>query len=137
MSPTPGPLTNPPGDGDPRQRLARRGEDAAAAHLRGLGFKILERNLRTRTGEIDLLVRRRGLVVGVEVKTRSQHPAPELTVRPEQLARVRRTLCLLAAGLHPRPRLLRVDVVAVRPMPADTMEVLHFPGAGFNPPGRP
>ena len=119
-----------------RLDLGRAGESAAATHLRGLGFTILAKNLRTRTGEVDLLARKGRLLVAVEVKTRTGHLAPELTVTETQLARLQRTLIRLAPGLRPRPRLLRVDVVAVRPLPADTMEVRHFPGAGFEPRAR-
>ena len=105
--------------------------------MRRQGFRILAQNLRTRTGEIDLLVRKRGLLVAVEVKTRSHHAAPEWTVDPRQLARLERTLSHLAPLQRRRPRLLRVDVVAVRPTDADTMEVRHFPGTGFDAPDRP
>ena len=134
---------DPPRQADPDRRdsvqrsLGAQGEDAAARHLRRQGFRILARNLRTRTGEVDLLVRKRGLLVAVEVKTRSSHEAPEHTVRSRQLSRLRRTLLALAPLQRRRPRLLRVDVVAVRRIRADTMEVLHFPGTGFLPAAAP
>jgi putative endonuclease len=41
---------------DPRRTLGRLGEDLAAAHLARLGFATLARNVRTRHGEIDLIV---------------------------------------------------------------------------------
>jgi putative endonuclease len=40
---------------DPRRPLGRLGEQLAAAHLERLGFMIIERNARTRYGEIDLI----------------------------------------------------------------------------------
>jgi putative endonuclease len=55
---------------DPRRALGRLGEDEAAAHLRRLGFRIVERNLRTRHGEIDLIAFDGKTLVIVEVKTR-------------------------------------------------------------------
>ena len=39
-----------------RGRLGALGEELAAAHLQRLGFHVLERNVRTRYGEIDLIV---------------------------------------------------------------------------------
>lgn len=42
-------------DPDPRRALGRLGEDIAAAHFQRLGFAIVERNIRTRHGEIDLI----------------------------------------------------------------------------------
>ena len=106
----------------------RRGEAAAAAFLQHLGFRILARNLRTRHGEIDLLVRRRRLYVAVEVKARRWHPAPEQAVSAAQLARLERALVGLAPHLRPTPRGLRVDVVAVRWTASEQPEVRHFPG---------
>jgi putative endonuclease len=41
----------------------------AAAYLERKGYHILERNYRTRDGEIDLIAQREGIVVFVEVKT--------------------------------------------------------------------
>ena len=71
-----------------RRETGRRGEAAAAAFLTRLGFRIVARNLRTRHGEMDLLVRRRRLYVAVEVKARRGHPAPEQAVTAAQLARL-------------------------------------------------
>ena len=114
--------------------LGLRGESAAAAWMRSLGFRIQARNLRTRTGEIDLLVRKRRLLVAVEVKTRSHDPAPEWSLTSPQLARLRRTLIALSASFRPRPQALRIDMVAVRGSNADTgLEVQHFEGDEFQP----
>lgn len=114
-----------------RSALARAGEAAAAVEMERLGYRILARNLRTTTGEIDLLVRRGRMLVAVEVKTRSGHPAPERAVAASQVERLRHSLRRLAATFRPRPGFLRVDVVAVRALPADKMEVLHFAGTPF------
>ena len=43
--------------GDHRRALGRRGEDLAATHLQRQGWSIVERNFRTREGEIDLIAR--------------------------------------------------------------------------------
>jgi putative endonuclease len=116
-----------------REELGRHGEALAAAFLRRRGFRILARNLRTATGEVDILARQGDVLVAVEVKTRRDHFAPELTVRPAQLARLERTLSRLAPLQRRRPGLLRVDVVAVRATPADTPDVRHFEGTPFPP----
>jgi len=54
-----------------RAELGRAGEQAAVDYLRSLGFEILRRNLRGPGGEIDIVAREAGVVVFVEVKTRS------------------------------------------------------------------
>jgi putative endonuclease len=53
-----------------RQRLGRSGEALAEALLRTRGYRILERNYRTRIGEIDLIARDGKTLVFVEVKSR-------------------------------------------------------------------
>ena len=53
-----------------RLSLGRQGEDAAALYLQRKGMKILERNLRTPVGEIDLMASHRCILAFVEVKTR-------------------------------------------------------------------
>jgi putative endonuclease len=51
--------------------LGRAGEDRAAAHLEAAGYRILDRNWRTRGGEIDIVAEGGGAIAIVEVKTRS------------------------------------------------------------------
>ena len=47
-----------------------QGERIAAAHLAERGFQVLERNFRTRYGELDLVLAGEGCIVFCEVKTR-------------------------------------------------------------------
>lgn len=50
--------------------LGREGEEAAAHYLEKKGYKILERNYRWRRGEIDIICKKKSLIIFVEVKTR-------------------------------------------------------------------
>ncbi len=62
-----------------RQTLGQRGESVAAVFLEQQGFRILERNFRTRFGEIDLIAEQHGHIHIVEVKTaRSAHAGDPL-----------------------------------------------------------
>ncbi len=47
------------------------GEEQALKYLKKKGYKLLQSRYRTRLGEIDLIMRRREVVVFVEVKLRS------------------------------------------------------------------
>jgi sugar transferase (PEP-CTERM system associated) len=123
---TPAPRPSRPEARDP-VRSGRDGEALAAAGLRRAGYVVVARNLRTRHGEIDLLVRRGRDYAAVEVKARREHPAPERCVDAEQLDRVARALRAVASQLRPRPRCLRIDVVSVR-WSANGEDLLHFPG---------
>ena len=61
---------------DPRE-LGRRGERRAAWFYRLRGYRIVARNVRSRDGEIDLVVRRGRTLVIAEVKTRQSMAAGE------------------------------------------------------------
>jgi len=125
--PPPGRRADPPHAGPARRGTGAGGEQLAARALVAAGYQLLGINLRTVAGEIDLLVRWRRLLIAVEVKTRSHHPAPERCVGAEQLDRIERALRSVAQGMSPRPHALRVDVISVIWRGARS-ELLHFPG---------
>lgn len=56
---------------DRRQSLGRQGEDFACEELEKRGYVIIERRFRTRCGELDVVARDAGVLVFVEVRTRS------------------------------------------------------------------
>src|SRR5215208_639883 len=61
---------------DPRRRLGAAGERLAAAHLEARGFRLLDRNFRTRYGELDLVAVDARYLVFCEVKARIARAAP-------------------------------------------------------------
>ncbi len=76
------------------------GERVAAAFLRRHGYKVLTRNYKTDSGEIDLVCRHDDILVFVEVKTRAHkvvRPAEAIDARKEEALRntARRYLSLL------------------------------------------
>jgi putative endonuclease len=78
---------------DPRTRIGRRGEQLAAQHLQRRGYDVIERNYRTREGEIDLIVATADTLIFCEVKTLierggSLHPLESVT--GSKRARIRR-----------------------------------------------
>lgn len=56
-----------------RQLLGQEGEALARELLEQKGYRIVERNARTRRGEIDLIAMDGTVLVFVEVRTRSSH----------------------------------------------------------------
>jgi len=72
--------------------LGRKGENLAASYFREQGWEILERNYRTRLGEIDLIGRDHGTLVFVEVKTRTvtDFARPDQSVTRHKQAKLRR-----------------------------------------------
>jgi putative endonuclease len=55
---------------DPRRWLGQLGERLAGEHLERLGFRIVERNYRTRWGELDIIAFDGHTLAFCEVKTR-------------------------------------------------------------------
>jgi len=62
--------------------LGKSGEELAEKYLAKLGYEILDKNFRTRYGEIDIIARDKKTIVFVEVKTRSgdAYGSPQLAV---------------------------------------------------------
>lgn len=56
-----------------KAKTGRFGEDFAALCLEQSGYKIIEKNFRTRLGEIDIIAEKDEIITFVEVKTRSQN----------------------------------------------------------------
>jgi len=85
-----------PGSADLNRRQSSRqtgdrGEDLALRYLARKGYETLERNYRTRHGEIDLIVRSEEILVFVEVKLRRglEYGDPLEAVTPRKQARIR------------------------------------------------
>ena len=105
---------------DPRRQLGALAEDLVAERLSAAGWHLIERNARTRQGEIDLVAGDRGCLVFVEVKAgRSgiRHGAvrPAHAVGPQKQLRLRR-LAREWLSSHRPPfnfREIRFDVVGV------------------------
>lgn len=70
-----------------------KGEAIAVDYLKRRGFSIIERNFRAKCGEIDIVVRRKGVVYFVEVKSRGAGSLidPLEALRESQKRRIRRT----------------------------------------------
>jgi putative endonuclease len=98
-----------------KKLVGKTGEDRAAKFLAAQGYRILERNYRTRQGEIDLIALHQGTIAFIEVKTRTNDAfgAPELAVDFRKQQRlIRAALAYIKyKKLHQVP--CRFDVVAI------------------------
>jgi len=104
--------------GDPRQPLGRLGERIAAEHLERRGFRIIERNYRTRWGELDIVAYDGSILAFCEVKTRrvrARGTDPLESVRSAKRQRVRRMARSWLSERTDRPyaEVLRFDAIGV------------------------
>jgi len=108
------------------QTIGRWGENAAAEYLQAHGYEIVEKNARTPHGEIDLVARRDGVTVFVEVKARTSRRfgLPEEAVTPRKRAH------MFAAGEHYAGEheidSWQADVLAVEGAPGAKPRIEHF-----------
>jgi putative endonuclease len=90
------------------------GEDFAAEYLKGKGFRVLERNYRSRFGEIDIIAEDGQYIVFAEVKTRRipSLAEPEASVTPGKQKKIAKT-ALLYLQKHPTRLQPRFDVIGI------------------------
>jgi putative endonuclease len=120
-----------------RQRTGARAEELVARRLVAAGWEIVERNARTRYGELDIVARDRRTLVFVEVKAGSEGAAfgperPILAVDPRKQRRVRKLATAWMAGRRDIPRYaeIRFDAVGVTFDRAGRVaDVEHIPAA--------
>ena len=98
------------------EKRGRRAETMAAIFLTLKGYKILERRLKTKLGEIDLIAKRGNLLVMVEVKQRPDIISAHESLHPQSLKRIERAA---HQYINARPKFscleVRYDAVFVLP----------------------
>jgi putative endonuclease len=120
---------------DTRRQLGAAGEQLAADHLARRGFKILERNFRTRWGELDIIASNGHSIVFCEVKSRLANRSnrdPLESVHPRKRMQVRRMAAQWLRERPDRPRVveLRFDAIGVTVEPNGRLVRLdHLEGA--------
>lgn len=107
-----------------------RGELAAEQFLIKLGYRILARNLRTRLGEIDLLVEAEDgrTIVLVEVKTAdgdSNADYPEIHVNLAKQRKLTALACRIVQQYKLEDRPIRFDVIGVILQPDGNHTIRH------------
>ncbi|MDD6461049.1 MAG: YraN family protein [Bifidobacteriaceae bacterium] len=111
--------------------LGRLGEEFACRVLADRGWRIVDRNWRSRYGELDIVaLDTDDVLVFVEVKTRRGHAhgTPQEAVTLHKQIAMRRASTLWMRERRPGMRRLRYDVIAieVRPQDRDTQRLPAF-----------
>ena len=108
------------------ERFGRWAETGAAWLLRLKGFRILQTRYRNAVGEIDVIARRRNLLVFVEVKARSNLEDAAYAISAHQQQRIARAGEIYLGDSPGLATLdMRFDAVLVAPWRLP----VHIPGA--------
>lgn len=117
--------------------VGAKGERCAARYLRRRGYRILARNWRTGRYELDIVASVRGVLVIVEVKTRTEGAwvggaaSVDRRKRRALLSATRR----LVRRIHPPPQSLQFDIVEVWFCKDGRHHVSHMPNIDLFPKG--
>lgn len=98
-----------------RQRLGQRGEEIAKRRLESEGYRVLEANYRAGRAEIDIVAEQGGVLVFVEVRTRTgpSFGQPEESITPSKQAHLVAAAQAYLQEHNAVERDWRVDVVAI------------------------
>lgn len=113
---------------DTRISLGKKGEDLAAGYLQHIGLRIITRNYRQKSGEIDIIARDKEYLVFVEVKTRKSlkfgQPFEAVTAKKQaQISRVAMDY-ITRNKLHDHP--VRFDVVSILMSKDGKTDITHL-----------
>jgi putative endonuclease len=116
---------------DPRHRFGQVSEQRAEQFLRAKGYRILERNLRSSLGELDLVAEDAGVLVFIEVKARSTEAfgGALLAVNRRKQAKLVRLASQYLAHRHLSDKPCRFDVVLVQGEPSAGGQIEHLQNA--------
>jgi putative endonuclease len=119
-----------------RQRLGRAAEDLVATRLSAAGWRVLERNARSRHGELDLVALDRRTLVFVEVKAGRAGSTygperPVLSIDSRKQQRIRRLATAWMGERRDLPRYdeIRFDAIGVTYDRDRVVDYEHIRGA--------
>jgi putative endonuclease len=117
---------------EPRRTLGAASEQEAARFLERKGYRVVDRNLRSRWGEIDIIARDGDEVVFVEVKSARSGSSvdPVESAHARKLGRVADLAMRYLAGRFASEPAWRIDVVTVVLDERDKLvRLTHYPRA--------
>ncbi len=109
--------------------IGKKGEDIAARHLLATDYQVVERNWRYKRSEIDLIAKKEGVLIFVEVKTKSYvaYGHPEESVDQKKANKIMEGAeeYIYKANWHGD---IRFDVIAIH-LEGNGYKLFHFEDA--------
>jgi putative endonuclease len=95
--------------------IGKKGEDIAEKYLRRDGYRIIEKNYKTPSGEIDIVALDKGTIVFVEVKTRRSDDfgPPELSVNSRKRHKIIKAAFYFLSKKRIKDTPCRFDIVSI------------------------
>ena len=121
-----------------RAAIGSEGERAAAEFLEARGYRILERNYRTKLGELDLVAEEGDTLVFIEVKVRlnDRFGGPAAAITSAKQSRIARLAQQYVVSRRLSGRPCRFDVVLIWGRDPRTRRIELLPGAFEAPANR-
>ncbi len=117
---------------DSRKRLGVQGEDIACAYLKAQDIRVIDRNVRFKLGEIDIVALDGNRICFIEVKTRSslEYGRPSLAVNYKKQRTIRQ-LAEIYCKYHPEygSRSPRIDVIELLFLSGDRKYINYIKSA--------
>jgi putative endonuclease len=104
----------------------KEAEEAAARFLKRKGYRIIERNYRTRFGEIDIVARYGGYLVFVEVKSGKSEFFPRTSVDLSKVKKIELAANEYLLERNVKYEALRIDVIEVSEKGIEHIEGVQF-----------
>ncbi|MFH1563012.1 MAG: YraN family protein [Nitrospirota bacterium] len=101
--------------GNKRIELGKAGEALALKYLRRHGYKIIEQNYKTRSGEIDIIAKNKDVLAFIEVKTRKslEYGLPQEAVDIRKQRQISKVALEYLARMNGQEIDCRFDIVAI------------------------
>ncbi len=99
--------------------IGKKGEDTAEKYLKKHGYRIIEKNFKSPSGEIDIVALDKGTIVFVEVKTRNsdEFGPPELSVTSTKRQKIIKSAFHFLSKKRIKDTPCRFDIVSITGSP--------------------
>ncbi len=114
-----------------RVNIGQWGEDVACRYLSRKKYRIIEKNYRLKTGEIDIIAQKDEYIVFIEVKTRSsnQYGRPSQAVSDFKKKRIVKTALQFICEKKMLNQSIRFDIVEIDYATFNEYQVNHIENA--------
>ena len=91
------------------------GEEIAEEFLKENGYKIIKKNFRTKSGEIDLICEKNGILIFVEVRTKGKNlfMLPEESITKKKIDKIKKTSLEYLASKEKKYKEIKFEFIGI------------------------